>query len=120
MSSFSSNLRPKRSDSGTSAKADLLGVCRGNVRKEVTKRIRQYRYPRNASIVQFLASKLAMRNSWYTRTWTIDVQKKKSWRVERRPWRHLIGHDSLFQKTPMFTPKKRTVKSGDALENTVF
>jgi hypothetical protein len=51
----------------------------------------------------------------------IDVQtKKKSWRVERRHWRHLIGLDSLFQETPMFTPKKRTVKLGDAFENTAF
>jgi hypothetical protein len=32
----------------------------------------------------------------------------------------LIGLDSLFQKTPMFTPKKRTVKPGDGFEDTAF
>ncbi len=31
--------------------------------------------------------------------------RQKSRRVERRHWRHLIGLDSLFQKTPMSTPK---------------
>jgi hypothetical protein len=38
---------------------------------------------------------------------TIDVQAKRigSWRVERWHWRHSIGLDSLFQKTPIFTPK---------------
>jgi hypothetical protein len=33
--------------------------------------------------------------------------RQKSWRVKRRHWRNLIGLDSLFQKTPMFTPKKK-------------
>jgi hypothetical protein len=37
----------------------------------------------------------------------MDVQKKKSWRVERRDWCHSIGLDSLFQKTLMFTPKMK-------------
>ncbi len=46
--------------------------------------------------------------------------KEKSWRVERRHWRHSIGLDSLFQKTPMFILKKRTVKPGYAFENTAF
>jgi hypothetical protein len=32
----------------------------------------------------------------------------------------LIGLDSLFQKTPMFKPKKRTVKPRDAFENAAF
>jgi hypothetical protein len=31
-----------------------------------------------------------------------------------------MGLDSLFQKIPMFTPKKRTVKPGDAFENTAL
>ncbi len=47
-------------------------------------------------------------------------RQKKSWRVERRHWRHSIGLDSLSQKTPMFTPKKRTVMPRDAFENTAF
>ncbi len=47
-------------------------------------------------------------------------RRKKSWRVKRRQWCHLIGLDSLFKKTPMFTPEKRTVKPGDAFENTAF
>ncbi len=47
-------------------------------------------------------------------------RQKKSWRVERRHWRHSVGLDSLFQKTPTFAPKKRTVKPGDAFENTAF
>ncbi len=34
----------------------------------------------------------------------ICADKKKSCRVERRHWRHLIGLDFLFLKTPMFTP----------------
>ncbi len=45
---------------------------------------------------------------------------KKSWRVKRRHWCHLISLDSLFQKTPMFTSKKQTVKPGDAFENIAF
>jgi hypothetical protein len=45
---------------------------------------------------------------------------KKRWRVEMRHYRHSIGLDSLFQKTPMFTPEKWTVKPRDALENTAF
>jgi hypothetical protein len=32
----------------------------------------------------------------------------------------LIGLDSLFQKTRCSPLKKRTVKSGDAFENTAF
>jgi hypothetical protein len=46
----------------------------------------------------------------------------KSWRVKRRHWCHLIGleFDSLFQKTPVIIPKKRTVHPGDAFENTAF
>jgi hypothetical protein len=32
----------------------------------------------------------------------------------------LIGLDSLFQKTPMFTPKKPTVKPGVAFEKTAL
>jgi hypothetical protein len=48
------------------------------------------------------------------------ADKKKSRRVERRHWRHLIGLDSLFQKTPMFTLRRRTVKPGDAFKNTAF
>jgi hypothetical protein len=47
-------------------------------------------------------------------------KKKESWRVEMRHWHHSIGLDSLFQKTQMFTPKKRTVRPGDAIENTAF
>jgi hypothetical protein len=31
-----------------------------------------------------------------------------------------IGLDSLFQKTPMFTARKQTVKPGDVFENTAF
>jgi hypothetical protein len=46
--------------------------------------------------------------------------KKKRWRVERRNWRHSIGLDSVFQKTPTSTPIKRTVKPGDAFGNTAF
>jgi hypothetical protein len=45
---------------------------------------------------------------------------KNSGRIERRHWHHSIDFDSLFQKTPMFTPKNRTVKPGDAFENTAF
>jgi hypothetical protein len=41
-------------------------------------------------------------------------------RGQRRHWSHSIGLDSLFQKTPIFTPKKRTVKPGYAFENTAF
>ncbi len=40
---------------------------------------------------------------------TIDYRcadKKNSWGVERRHWRHSIGLDTLFQKTPMFAPQK--------------
>jgi hypothetical protein len=40
---------------------------------------------------------------------------KKSWRFKRRHWRDSIGLDSLFQKTP-----KRSIKPGDAFENTAF
>jgi hypothetical protein len=47
-------------------------------------------------------------------------RQKKSWRVERRHWRHSIGLDSLFQKTSTFTPKKQTVKPGDAFKNAAF
>ncbi len=52
--------------------------------------------------------------------WCAD--NNKIWRVERRNWRHSVGLDSRFQKTPMFTPpkKKRTVKPGDAFKNTAF
>jgi hypothetical protein len=32
----------------------------------------------------------------------------------------LIGLDSLFQKTPIITPKKGTVQPGDAFEDTAF
>jgi hypothetical protein len=35
------------------------------------------------------------------------ADKKNSWRVGRRHWRHLIGLDSLFAKNPMFTQKKK-------------
>jgi hypothetical protein len=31
-----------------------------------------------------------------------------------------IGLDFLFQKTPIITPKKRTVQPGDAFEDTAF
>jgi hypothetical protein len=53
---------------------------------------------------------------------TIDYRcaDKKRWRVERRHWHHSIGFDSLFQKTQISTPKKPTVKPGDAFENTTF
>jgi hypothetical protein len=34
------------------------------------------------------------------------ADKKRSWRFEGRHWRHLIGLDSLFQNTPIFTPPK--------------
>jgi hypothetical protein len=38
----------------------------------------------------------------------IDLQQKNSWRLERRRrWSHLIGLDSLFQKIPAITKKKR-------------
>jgi hypothetical protein len=47
-------------------------------------------------------------------------RQKISSRVKRRHWRHSIGLDSLFQKTPMFTPKKRTVQPGDPFEKTAF
>jgi hypothetical protein len=46
------------------------------------------------------------------------VQTEK--RVKRQHWFHPIGVDSLFQKIPMFSPKLRTVKPGDAFENTAF
>jgi hypothetical protein len=32
----------------------------------------------------------------------------------------LIGLDFFFQKTPTFTTEKRTLKPGDAVENTAF
>jgi hypothetical protein len=32
----------------------------------------------------------------------------------------LNGLDSLFQKTPIITTKKRTVQPGDAIEDTAF
>jgi hypothetical protein len=32
----------------------------------------------------------------------------------------LIGLDSLFQKTPIITPKIRIVEPGDEFEDTVF
>jgi hypothetical protein len=32
----------------------------------------------------------------------------------------LIGLVSLLQKTPIITPKKRTVQPGDAFEDTAF
>jgi hypothetical protein len=32
----------------------------------------------------------------------------------------LMGLDSLFQKTPIITSKKRTVQPGEAFEDTVF
>jgi hypothetical protein len=46
--------------------------------------------------------------------------KEEYWQVERQRWRRLIGLDSLFQKTPMSTPQNRTIKPGDAFENTAF
>ncbi len=49
-----------------------------------------------------------------------DEDRKKSWRVKRRHWYHSIGLDSLFQKTPITTLKKRTAQPGDAFEDTAF
>ncbi len=49
------------------------------------------------------------------------MKTEKKWRVKRRLWCHLIGRlDSLFQKTPIITPKKRTIQPGDAFEDTAF
>jgi hypothetical protein len=45
---------------------------------------------------------------------------KKSWEVKRRHCYHLIGLESLFQKTPIITTIKRTVQPGDAFEDTAF
>jgi hypothetical protein len=45
---------------------------------------------------------------------------KKSLRVKRRHWCHLIAFDSLFQKFRCSTPRKRTVKPGDAFENYAY
>ncbi len=51
----------------------------------------------------------------------MDVQTKKSWRVERRHWRHSIGLLPL-PESPDDHPQKQTVKPRDALknENTAF
>jgi hypothetical protein len=46
--------------------------------------------------------------------------KEKNWRVKMRHLCHWISIVSLFQKTPIIIPKKRTVKPGDAIEDTVF
>jgi hypothetical protein len=51
---------------------------------------------------------------------TIHVKIEKSWRVKRRHWCYWIGLDSLFQKTPIITPRERTVQPGDAFEDTTF
>jgi hypothetical protein len=37
--------------------------------------------------------------------------RKKYWLVKRQNWYHLIGHDSLFQKTLSNTPKKNKPSS---------
>jgi hypothetical protein len=47
-------------------------------------------------------------------------KKKQSWRLKRQHWRHSIGLDAVFQKTPMFNPKNRTVEPGGAFEYTAF
>ncbi len=63
----------------------------------------------------------ARASAWHVRLdRCADKKEKKRWRVNRRHWRHSIGLDSHFQKIPMFTLKKRTVKSGYAFENTAF
>jgi hypothetical protein len=45
---------------------------------------------------------------------------KKSWRVERRHWRHLIGLTPSFRKPRCSPPKRRTVKPGVVFENTAY
>jgi hypothetical protein len=45
---------------------------------------------------------------------------EEHWRVMRRHWCHWIGLEFLFQKTPIITPKKRTVHPGDAFGDTAF
>jgi hypothetical protein len=49
-----------------------------------------------------------------------DRDRVGEFKLKRRHWCHLIGLDSLFQKTPVITPKKRSVQPGDALEDTAF
>ncbi len=46
--------------------------------------------------------------------------QNKRWRVRRRHWSHWICLDSLLQKTPIITPKKRTLQPGDAFEDTAL
>jgi hypothetical protein len=74
----------------------------------------------NKHIVEYDLKWIRWRSQVGATAYTIDVQTKKSLRVERRHWPHSIGLHSLFQKTSMFTPKKRTVKPGDAFENTAL
>jgi hypothetical protein len=48
---------------------------------------------------------------------------KGTWRGERRHWFRLNGLmslDSLFQKTPIINPQKRTIQPRDADEDTAF
>jgi hypothetical protein len=40
----------------------------------------------------------------------IETNKLPMGGQKRQLWCHLIGIDSLFQKTPIITPKKRTVQ----------
>jgi hypothetical protein len=47
-------------------------------------------------------------------------RQKKSWQVKRRHWYQWIGLYSLFEKTPIITPEKRTVQPGGAFEDTAF
>jgi hypothetical protein len=46
--------------------------------------------------------------------------RKKSWRVKGQHWCHLTGIDSLFQNTPIISPKIWTVQPGDVFEVTTF
>jgi hypothetical protein len=60
-----------------------------------------------------------------TRVCAIDYRcenRIKVGKLKRQHLCHLIGLDSLFQKTPIIIPKKkkRTVQPGDAYEDTAF
>ncbi len=41
-------------------------------------------------------------------------------KTDKKIIKKLIGLNSLFQKTPIITPKKQTVQPGDTFKDTVF
>jgi hypothetical protein len=49
---------------------------------------------------------------------TIDAKMGKIWQVKWRHRCHFIGLASLFLKTPVISPEKRTIQPGDAFEDT--